>query len=169
LTGLTCTQPQRIACSYIACSTTIDWQTEWRPTPAVAAIVAGCSGGSSDDPATSGPRPGIAPATTTARPSAGSSRYRDGEYEAKGWYGGLPSNIDVELTLGAGRITDVQVTPNATDPTSLDYQERFADAVPDVVVGKRIDEVRVSRLAGSSGTPDGFNDAIEKIKDQASR
>ena len=39
---------------------------------------------------------------------------------------------------------------------------------PDVVVGKPIDEVRVSRLAGSSGTPDGFNEAIEKIKGQAS-
>jgi uncharacterized protein with FMN-binding domain len=115
------------------------------------------------------PPSSTAPATTTARPNASSSRYRDGEYETKGWYGGLPSNIDVELTLRAGRITDVQVTPNATDPTSLDYQERFADAVPDVVVGKRIDEVRVSRLAGSIGTPDGFNDAIEKIKDRASK
>jgi uncharacterized protein with FMN-binding domain len=135
----------------------------------VAAIAAGCSGGSSDEPATTGPRPGTAPATSTARPNAGASRYRDGEYEAKGWYGGLPSNIDLALTLRAGRITDVQVTPNATDPTSLDYQERFADAVPAVVVGKRIDEVRVSRLAGSSGTPDGFNDAIEKIKAEASR
>jgi hypothetical protein len=28
LTGFICTQPQRIACSYIACSTTIDWRTE---------------------------------------------------------------------------------------------------------------------------------------------
>jgi uncharacterized protein with FMN-binding domain len=106
---------------------------------------------------------------TTARPTAGSSRYRDGDYEARGWYGGPPSNIDVALTLRAGRVTEVQVIPNATDPTSLDHQERFADAVPEVVVGKRINEVRVSRLAGSSGTPDGFNDAIERIKDKASR
>jgi uncharacterized protein with FMN-binding domain len=137
-------------------------------TVSIAAIVAGCSGGSSDDPAAPDTPSSTAPATT-ARPSAGSSRYRDGDYEAKGWYGGLPSNIDVAITLRAGRISDVQVTANAADPTSLGYQERFADAVPDVVVGKPIDEVRVSRLAGSSGTPDGFNDAIEKIKDQASR
>jgi hypothetical protein len=33
----------------------------------------------------------------------------------------------------------VEVTANATDPTSLSYQERFADAVPDVVVGKPIE------------------------------
>jgi uncharacterized protein with FMN-binding domain len=134
----------------------------------VAAIAAGCSSGTSED-GTAPAVPSSTPATTTARPSAGSSRYRDGDYEAKGWYGGLPSNIDVALTLRDDRITDVQVTANATDRTSLDYQERFAAAVPNVVVGRRIDEVRVSRLAGSSGTPDGFNEAIEKIKDQASQ
>jgi uncharacterized protein with FMN-binding domain len=138
-------------------------------TVSVAAIIAGCSGDSSDDPAAPVTPSSTAPATTTARPSASPLRYRDGYYQAKGWYGGLPSNIHVALTLRTGRITDVQVTANATDPTSLDHQERFADAVPDVVVGRPIDEVRVSRLAGSSGTPEGFNDAIEKIKDQASR
>jgi uncharacterized protein with FMN-binding domain len=138
-------------------------------TVSIAAIIAGCSGDSSDDPGAPAAPSSTAPATTTARPNAGSSRYRDGYYQAKGWYGGLPSHIDVALTLRRGRITGVQVTANATDPTSLDYQERFADAVPQVVVGKSIDEVRVSRLAGSSGTPDGFNEAIEKIKDQASR
>jgi uncharacterized protein with FMN-binding domain len=135
----------------------------------VAAIAAGCSSGAGDDGTAPAAPSSATPATTTTRPSAGSSRYRDGGYEARGRYGGLPSNIDVALTLRDDRITDVQVTANATDPTSLDYQERFADAVPDVVVGRPIDEVRVSRLAGSSGTPDGFNEAIEKIKDQASR
>lgn len=131
------------------------------------AAIAGCASGTGDD-GTATPS-GNPPATTTTRPGAGSSRYRDGEYEAKGWYGGLPTNIDVAIALRSDRITDVQVTANATDPTSLDYQERFADAVGDVVAGRPIDEVRVSRLAGSSGTPDGFNEAIEKIKDQASR
>ncbi len=109
------------------------------------------------------------PTPTTQRPrNDAAATYRDGEYEAKGWYGGQPSNIDVALTLRDGRVTDVEVTANATNETSRDYQERFAEAVPDVVVGKRLDEVRVSRLAGSSGTPDGFNQAIERIKDQAS-
>lgn len=134
----------------------------------VAAIAAGCSSGTSED-GTAPATPSSTPATTTPRPSAGSSRYRDGDYEAKGWYGGLPSNIDVAITLRDDRIIDVQVTANATDPTSLDYQQRFAAAVPDVVAGRPIDEVRISRLAGSSGTPDGFNEAIEKIKDEASR
>lgn len=36
-----------------------------------------------------------------------------------------------------------------------------------VVIGKSIDEVKVGRLAGSSGTPEGFNNAIEQIKEEA--
>jgi uncharacterized protein with FMN-binding domain len=97
------------------------------------------------------------------------SRYQDGAYSADGWYGSLPSSIGVELTLEDDVITDVGVTTHATDPTSLDYQQRFADAVPEVVIGRPIDEVRVSELAGSSGTPDGFNDALDRIKNEASR
>jgi hypothetical protein len=73
----------------------------------------------------------------------------------------------MSVTLVDDIITDVEVTPHATNPTSLDLQRRFAAAIPAVVVGKRIDEVNVDRLAGSSGTPDGFNAAIQRIKEQA--
>ncbi|EYF08218.1 Hypothetical protein CAP_5979 [Chondromyces apiculatus DSM 436] len=75
----------------------------------------------------------------------------------------------MEVTLENAVLTAVTVTPHATDPTSLDYQRRFADAVPSVVVGKRIDEVNVGRLAGSSGTPIGFNDALRQIREEARR
>jgi len=95
------------------------------------------------------------------------SDYRDGEYQATGEYGSLPSSITVKVTLRDKLITDVEVTPHATNETSLDLQKRFAKAVPKVVIGKSIDEVNVGRLAGSSGTPDGFNNAIEQIKEQA--
>ena len=71
------------------------------------------------------------------------------------------------VTLVQDVISDVTVTPHATNATSLELQRRFAAAIPAVVVGKRIDEVNVGRLAGSSGTPDGFNAAIERIKEQA--
>jgi hypothetical protein len=71
------------------------------------------------------------------------------------------------VTLKNGVIKAAKVTPHATDPTSLALQRRFAAAVPAVVVGKPIAKVQVGRLAGSSGTPDGFNRAIEQIKKQA--
>jgi uncharacterized protein with FMN-binding domain len=94
--------------------------------------------------------------------------YWDGRYRATGWYGSLPSSIEVTVELDDGVIRDVDVAPHATDPTSLDYQERFADAVPAIVTGKRIEQVELDRVAGSSGTPDGFNDALKRIKEQAS-
>jgi FAD:protein FMN transferase len=113
---------------------------------AAAAIMAGCA---------------------TAATDATRSLFRDGVYTATGKYGSLPSSITVRVTLKNGVIKTVKVTPHATDPTSLTLQRRFAAAVPAVVVGRPIAKVRVGRLAGSSGTPDGFNEAIAKIKKQA--
>jgi hypothetical protein len=37
------------------------------------------------------------------------------------------------------------------------------------IIGKRVDEVKVDKLAGSSGTPRGFNATIERIKREAKR
>jgi uncharacterized protein with FMN-binding domain len=97
------------------------------------------------------------------------STYVDGVYTDTGWYGGQPSSIGVTVTLAAGVVTAVRVTPHATVPQSLELQRAFAAAVPAVVVSKRLDEVNVGRLAGSSGTPRGFNDAIRKIRERARR
>jgi uncharacterized protein with FMN-binding domain len=132
----------------------------------VSAAVVGCSAADEDQDGAGARR---APASSSPSVSARNSGYADGTYRATGWYGGLPSSIDVTVTLDDDVITDVEVTPNATIPTSLDYQERFAEAIPGIVVGKRIDEVRVSRVAGSSGTPDGFNDALDRIRAEAPR
>lgn len=109
----------------------------------------------------------ILAACGTAATDATRSPFRDGVYTATGKYGSLPSSITVRVTLKNGAIRAAKVTPHATDPTSLRLQRLFAAAVPAVVVGRPIATVRVGRLAGSSGTPDGFNEAIEKIKKQA--
>jgi uncharacterized protein with FMN-binding domain len=93
--------------------------------------------------------------------------YRDGEYTATGWYGGLPSHLDVTLTLRDGQIDEVSVSTPAEDQTSLGYQKAFAEAVPDVVIGKPIADLEVTKIAGSSGCPVGFNDALDKIREQA--
>jgi thiamine biosynthesis lipoprotein len=144
--------------------------------------------GSRDDRGTPASRPRAVPASDRARAAVAvvaaavvmagcataathttRSPYRDGVYTAAGRYGSLPSSITVHVTLRNGVIRAVNVTPRATDPTSLALQRRFAAAVPAVVVGKPIAKVQVGRLAGSSGTPDGFNRAIEQIKQQARR
>jgi uncharacterized protein with FMN-binding domain len=131
----------------------------------VAAATAGCA--TTDADVTT---PSSASNTSVAAPASPSSRrskYADGTYSATGQYGSLPSSIDVSVTLVDDVITAVTVTPRATDPTSLDYQTRFAQAIPALVVGRSIDDVNLSKVAGSSGTPDGFNAAIQRIKAQA--
>ncbi|MBY3217651.1 hypothetical protein HFO21_25360 [Rhizobium laguerreae] len=106
----------------------------------------------------------------TQRPQQSQTeRYSDGVYTATGRYGGQPSLITVTVTLRNGIVSTVVVKPHAYVPRSLALQKAFAAAVPKVVIGKRLDEIRVGKLAGSSGTPQGFNDAIDKIKRQAAR
>lgn len=95
------------------------------------------------------------------------SPYADGTYTATGQYGSRPSFITVTVTLRNGIITDVLVRPHATVPTSLEFQRSFAAAVPKAVIGRPIDRLRLGKLARSSGTPRGFNPAIQKIKEQA--
>jgi uncharacterized protein with FMN-binding domain len=101
--------------------------------------------------------------------AARASQYADGVYAATGQYGGLPSSLTVSVRLERGMIASVKVGTPAKDPTSLGYQKRFAAAVPAVVVGRPIDQVKVGKLAGASGCPDGFNAAINKIRMQAAR
>lgn len=129
------------------------------------APLAACSGTDSS-PSTS------APASTSARPSTGSAGpsaadYEDGTYNAMGEYGGGPSYLDVTVTIDDGFVTSVTVEPQAENETSLGYQERFAAAVPDAVIGKSLDDADVGKLAGASTCPDGFNDALAQIRDQA--
>jgi len=96
------------------------------------------------------------------------NQYIDGDYETTGIYGG-DKRIGVKVTLHSDTIASVEVTPMATNKTSLGLQKRFAEAISDAVAGKAIAEVELDKLAGSSRTTKGFNDAIEKIKTQAAQ
>jgi uncharacterized protein with FMN-binding domain len=123
-----------------------------------------CAPEPAPDPSVSSPSP-----QTTAPSQSGNAEaeFRDGEYSARGWYGSLPSHHDVTLTIRNDVVSAVEITTPAEDSTSLGYQERFADALPDAVIGRSIDELAVDRLAGSSGCSEGFMDALAQIKQQA--
>ncbi|WP_205648683.1 hypothetical protein [Acuticoccus kandeliae] len=112
----------------------------------------------------------LSTASAAAGPATvGDRRYADGVYSATGEYGNQPSHITVNVTLQGGIVRAVDVEPHAYVPRSLALQRAFARAVPRVVVGKPIDAVKIDKLAGSSGTPKGFNDAIRQIREQARR
>ena len=109
------------------------------------------------------------PTTSTQEVEPQAAAYSDGTYEATGKYispGGRES-IDVSVTVMNGKITDTTVTPNADSGEAEEYQQRFAANYKDMVVGKPIDEVSLTRVAGSSLTGIGFNDALEQIKEDA--
>ncbi|MCS5715618.1 hypothetical protein NVV95_13785 [Herbiconiux sp. CPCC 205716] len=125
-----------------------------------------------ETPAASSAATPAATSSASSGDSAGSSSgstYKDGTYEATGSYTSPngQEEIDVSLTLAGDVITAVTVTPEATNPNSVNYQNQFADGIAQVVVGKDIDEIEVSRVAGSSLTSGGFNKAVETIKADA--
>jgi len=147
----------------------------------ISVALAGCatdSSGAASSPETSAPTSAATSAPTTGGSTgaatdpapAASGVYKDGTYEATGSYTSPngQEEVDVSVTLTGDVITAVTVTPEATNPNSINYQTQFADGIAAVVEGKNIDEIDVSRVAGSSLTSGGFNEAIETIKGEAS-
>lgn len=98
-----------------------------------------------------------------------SAEYADGTYTATGSYV-APSGtetIDVELTLEGDTVTAVEVTPHGSPGNAAQFQAQFAGGIAAEVVGKDIDTLNVSRVAGSSLTSGGFTDAVAQIKAEA--
>lgn len=132
---------------------------------AMVGSLAGCAAsGSTSGDAQSDPTD--APAS---EPATG-AEYEDGEYTATGDYvsPGGPESVTVTVTLTDSTITDLEVTGSGSTPNAKKFQGEFIDGIDDVVVGKSIDGLSVSKVAGSSLTSGGFNKAIEQIKEDAS-
>jgi uncharacterized protein with FMN-binding domain len=114
-----------------------------------------------------------APSEADPEPGLGNSRftgpYADGTYLATGSYVSPngTETIDVSLTLQDDIITAVEVTPHPTNPNTERFQGEFAGGIADVIVGKNIDEISVTKVAGSSLASGGFNRALEEIKAEA--
>jgi uncharacterized protein with FMN-binding domain len=110
---------------------------------------------------------GVLAGCTGAAPSAQS--YLDGTYAAGGSYtspGGI-TGIDVAVQLKDDIISWVLITPGTFVGDPGKFQQQFAAAIPDAVIGKDIDSIVISRIAGSSLTSIAFNQALDKIKREA--
>lgn len=108
-------------------------------------------------------------ASGTNNATASSGNYKDGTYSATGTYqtpGGSES-IKVTVTLASGVVTSADVTQNASGGEAEEYQSKFVSGYKSQVVGKKISEISLSRVAGSSLTPIGFNAALQTIKSDA--
>ena len=104
-------------------------------------------------------------AETASEPDAAAS-YKDGTYTETGSYSspGGRESIEVTVTLANDIITAASVKGDATSGESKEHQEDFISGYKTLVVGKDIDTVSLSRVAGSSLTSNGFNTALKLIK-----
>ncbi|MFE7844379.1 hypothetical protein ACFUTX_04190 [Microbacterium sp. NPDC057407] len=132
------------------------------------ALIAGCAPSTADS-TTDGSGGTGSTSGDTGSTGGGSGSYADGTYTAEGSYATPESveSITVTVTLESDVITAVEVTGDPQRPESERYQSQFIGGISDAVVGQDIDEISVSRVAGSSLTSGGFNDAIETIKAEA--
>lgn len=138
----------------------------------VAGVVtlAGCSGGGADAAA---PAESAAAPASSASPAGGvgasTGAYSDGTYEATGQYATPESveTVDVTVTIAGDTVTDVTVTGDPQAAESRRYQSEFIGGIKDEVVGKKVDEISVSKVAGSSLTSGGFMKALDTIKSEA--
>mgnify|MGYP003395648924 CR=1 FL=1 len=105
-------------------------------------------------------------AEPTPTPVATTYMYKDGEYTAVGNYNspGGAEEVGVKITLKNDVVTALTVTPKATRPISVKMQTAVSTGAGALVVGKKLDQVVLDKVSGSSLTPKGFNDAIAKIK-----
>lgn len=148
-------------------------------TVATAGVLVGCGGGDDDTTSAASDSSTAAETTTEATAeetttaagdsAAATGEYKDGTYEAEGSYQSPAGEetVGVSLTLADGKVSAVTVTPQATDSNSVRFQGEFKDGISSEIVGKDLAEIEVSKVAGSSLTSGGFNQAVETIKTEA--
>lgn len=113
------------------------------------------------------------PSSSTQSDTTGSPKttgpYKDGTYSATGRYSSPGGNeeIAITITIQNGVATETSASAIAADRESREYQNDFVASYKTQVVGKAIDEILLSKVAGSSLTSTGFNRALETIKTQA--
>lgn len=121
-----------------------------------ALLLAGCSGAAEAD----------APGGTSAGPDG---PYADGTYTAEGSYR-TPETVEklsVTLTVADDVVTQVAVSGDPQAPETRNFQGQFIVGIADVVVGRPLEGLDVDRVAGSSLTSEGFDEAVGKIREEA--
>lgn len=141
----------------------------------LAGTVAGCAPSAQQPAAQETPSaasetaaPGSSALASSGAEGPGAS-YKDGTYSADGTYKSPngTETVGVQLTLASGKVSAVEITQHPSNPNTRKFQGEFAGGIAEQVVGKSLDEIKVSKIAGSSLTSGGFNQAVEAIKTQA--
>lgn len=102
-------------------------------------------------------------------PARTSGNYKDGAYSASVNYftpdGQEP--LTVKVTLAGNTITDSSVSTTPISREGQQYFDRFDSYYKSQVIGQKVSDVSLNRVAGASLTTDAFNQALQKIMQNA--
>jgi hypothetical protein len=106
---------------------------------------------------------------TTANATVNVSSYKNGTFTQRGVYNSPAGSesVTVTLTLENDVVKSATFKGDATNKASINNQGKFAAGFSGVVVGKPVDSIALTVVNGSSLTPKGFMDALNKIKSEA--
>lgn len=106
--------------------------------------------------------PVVSPATSWITPTESSFKQisETVDYSVKRF----SENIMVNVTFSNQTIIDLQIKNQSTNGESAAYQEAFAAEIKQYVIGKKISEVNVSRVAGASYTTAAFMEAMSRMQ-----
>ncbi|AZS44219.1 hypothetical protein BWL13_01805 [Microbacterium oleivorans] len=133
------------------------------------ALLAGCAGQTTSGNADTSSQNPPASADAGSGSSSGSASFKDGTYTADGTYQ-TPETVEkikVTLTITSDVVTDVEVTGDPQARETTQYQGDFIGGIKDVAVGKKLADLSVDRVGGSSLTSGGFNAAVKEIRTEA--
>ncbi len=107
--------------------------------------------------------------STACESASETTKVLNGTYQATGSYdspGGTEA-VKVSLTLSNDVVTAASVQSETNDPTAAAYQSYFISGYKSQVVGKKVSDIKLTNVAGSSLTSQGFNEALANIVCQA--
>ncbi len=111
------------------------------------------------------------PNTTASSPEIQNNTYADGQHTVTTNYiapGNANHTVTVAFTLNDDKITSSAITYGGDSvEVSSGFQKKFTESYETEVIGKKIDDIKLSRVGGASLTTAAFNDAIAKLKIEA--
>jgi uncharacterized protein with FMN-binding domain len=99
------------------------------------------------------------------------STFADGSHQGSVTYsvpGNHTTNLNITLTLQGDTVTASEVVFSGNrDHESIGYENRFTKSYQSQVVGKKLSEIKLSRVSGASLTTNAFNSAVAKVQSTA--
>lgn len=105
----------------------------------------------------------------TITPTQEQVSLKDGIYESVGKYQspGGPEQLGVKLEIKNNAVVSADITTFPTKEKTEQFQNIFKESFSGQVIGKDIRTLKLDKVAASSLTPKGFNDAVAQIVKQA--